>query len=98
MAGGDVWGVELIDGSLGDLPTGFPMLVSGAEGSGRTTLAIQLTDATLRRGGRVVFVTSHPPELVLQRAASMDLDWQTELRMDQLMVFGLEAPPESTLR
>ncbi len=92
MAAADVWGVQLIDEALGEMPTGFPVLVSGDEGSGRTTLAVQLAEATLRRGGRVVMVTSHPAELVLQRAASMGLDWQTELRIDQLMLFGLEAP------
>lgn len=92
MATASVWGVQLIDEALGAMPNGFPVLVSGAEGSGRTTLAVQLTDATLRRGGRVVMVTSHPAELVLHRAATMGLDWQTELRMDQLMLFGLEAP------
>src|SRR5437764_3758225 len=56
---GDPTGVPNLDGVLGGgLPRGALMLVVGAPGSGKTTLALQMAFAAARAGRRVLILTA----------------------------------------
>ena len=50
-------GVELFDRAVGGLSPGLPLVMSGGIGSGRTVLCLQLANAALQRGERVVYLT-----------------------------------------
>ena len=88
-------GVDLVDDLIGKDcdPAGFPVLVWGTEGVGRTTLALQWSREALRRGGSVAFVTTHDSRLVIHQAAMIDLDLREVLRSGRFALYEIEPHP-----
>lgn len=90
--------MTLLDNALGGLAPGFPLVVTGPTGAGRTVLCLQLAEQLTRRQERVVFLTGEPVRLLLRQAVSMDLDLATPLRDGRLNLLELNADVARTGR
>jgi len=91
-------GVALIDRALGGLWPGFPLVLAGPTGSGRTVLCLQLAEAACRQGEAVALLTGEPPRLLLRQAESMGLDLMPALRDGALVLLELDAQVAATAR
>jgi DNA-binding response OmpR family regulator/archaellum biogenesis ATPase FlaH len=91
-------GVALLDSVLGGVAPGSSLVLSGAAGSGRTVLCLQLIDQALRRGESAAFLTGEPARLVLGQADGMALDLRGGLRSDQLRLLEAECDIGATTR
>ncbi|MFH1144307.1 MAG: ATPase domain-containing protein, partial [Candidatus Eisenbacteria bacterium] len=74
--------IAIIESSVGGLLPGRAYLVHGAPGVGKTVLALQIAHAWTAVGRRVLYLTSGPPEHLLQQASllglSLQKDWEEE--------------------
>ncbi len=84
-------GVSIIDGILGGVVPGLPLVVLGPAGSGRTVLALQLVHAALARGERAAMLTSEPPDLLLRQARTLELEVETGLREGRFALLELDS-------
>ncbi len=91
-------GVALLDDVLGGLTPGFPLVLVGPTGSGRTVLCLQLAEAACRRGEAVAVLTGEPAPLLLRQAGSMGLDLVSAIREGRLALLELDSRVASTVR
>ncbi len=91
-------GVALLDNVLGGLAPGFPLVLVGPTGSGRTVLCLQLAEAACQRGESVAILTGEPGRLLLRQASSMNLDLGRPLRSGQLALLELDHQVALTTR
>lgn len=83
-------GAEVVDRALGALAPGRPLVLTGPSGCGRTSLALELTAAAAARNERVQLVTSVPPSLLLDHAASLGLDLAPAVCAGRLALLELD--------
>lgn len=83
---------SLLEAALGGLAPGFPAVLTGPAGSGRTVLCLEVAHAFAASGRTVALVTGEPARLLLHQAASLDLDLGDFVRDGRLVL--LELTPE----
>ncbi len=91
-------GVTLLDDVLGGIAPGFPLVITGPTGAGRTVLCLQLAQAAHDRGEAIAILTGEPARLLLRQASSMSLDLETALRAGQLELLELDPEIASTTK
>ncbi len=84
--------------ALGELSPGFPTIVTGPTGSGRTVLCLELAHATIERGESAAFLTSEPARLLLRQASAMELELRPAIRSGQLALLELDPDVAATAR
>jgi KaiC/GvpD/RAD55 family RecA-like ATPase/CheY-like chemotaxis protein len=91
-------GVELIDDVVGGVVPGLPLVVTGAIGTGRTLLCLELAAAALRRRERVVYVTADRGSMLLRQAQSFGTGFEAAVRSGRMVLLELDARVSATMR
>jgi CheY-like chemotaxis protein/KaiC/GvpD/RAD55 family RecA-like ATPase len=89
--------VAVVDGVIGGLAPGLPLVLAGPPGCGRTVLALQVAAAALRENDIVAFLTSEPAPLLLRQAQSLGLDLEPSVRAGQLLLLELDPGASASL-
>ncbi len=91
-------GVALIDAAVGGVTAGLPLVVEADQGAGRNALFLQLVGGALARGEQVVFLSADPPTLLLHQASAMQIDLESPLRDQRLVLLEMDPAAPSQLR
>lgn len=91
-------GVALIDTAVGGVTAGLPLVVEADQGAGRNALFLQLVGGALARGEQVVFLSADPPTLLLHQSSAMQIDLETPLRDQRLVLLEMDPAAPSQLR
>ncbi len=91
-------GVALIDAAVGGVTAGLPLVVEADQGAGRNALFLQLVGGALARGEQVVFLSADPPTLLLHQASAMQIDLESPLRDQRLVLLEMDPAAASQLR
>lgn len=91
-------GVALIDAAVGGVTAGLPLVVEADQGAGRNALFLQLVGGALARGEQVVFLAADPPTLLLHQASAMQIDLESPLRDQRLVLLEMDPAAPSQLR
>ncbi|MBP6875903.1 MAG: response regulator [Candidatus Eisenbacteria bacterium] len=76
----------IIEAALGGLLPGRSYLFHGNPGMGKTVLALQVAHAWTAVDRRVLFLTTDPPEHVLQQASLLGLSLEADWRHDRFVL------------
>ncbi|MGH0033542.1 MAG: response regulator [Myxococcota bacterium] len=87
-------GVDIIDGAIGGIAPGLPLVLAGPSGCGRTVMALQLTAAALDRGEVVSYLCNEPSPFLLQQAATLDLGVDFEAAVERSQLVLMEMDPQ----
>jgi DNA-binding response OmpR family regulator/KaiC/GvpD/RAD55 family RecA-like ATPase len=88
--------VALLESALGNAEGRGPFALAGPMGCGRTVVCLQLANAGLQRGERVVLLSADAPDQLLPQALSLEIDLRPALQTGQLALLEVarEAPAE----
>ena len=89
---------SLIDEALGGLAPGFPAVLTGPPGSGRTVLCLELAHRVLAHGGRVTYLTGEPARLLIRQSSELQLDLKPSIRNGTLVLLELDSDVAGTTR
>jgi DNA-binding response OmpR family regulator/archaellum biogenesis ATPase FlaH len=91
-------GVALIDTAVGGVTAGLPLVVEADQGAGRNALFLQMIGGALARGEQVVFLSADPPTLLLHQASAMQIDLESPLCDQRLLLLEMDPTAASQLR
>jgi CheY-like chemotaxis protein/archaellum biogenesis ATPase FlaH len=91
-------GNRIIDRMIGGFPSGLPLVVAGAGGTGRTVIALELAHHALARGEPVRFLTTEAAPSLLRHALSLGFAFEPALKADRLGILELHASAPALLR
>jgi len=91
-------GVDIVDHVVGGLVPGLPLVLSGASGTGRTVLALQLAAASLDNGGVVAYLCNEPCPFLLQQASTLGLELELAAERGQLLLLELDPSVAGVVR